>query len=66
VEDPVGVQFPIKAPSNAQIAARVAADSARAATSSEVTSARTLGIVGIVVGVLGLVVASIALVRKRA
>ena len=66
VEDPAAAQFPVKAPSNAQIAARVAAESARSATSSEVSSARTLGIVGIVVGVLGLVVASIALVRKRA
>ena len=34
VEDPSAVQFPVKAPSNAQLAARVSADSARAATSS--------------------------------
>jgi hypothetical protein len=66
VEDPSAAQFPVKAPTNAQIAARVAADSARSATASEVTSARTLGIVGIVVGVIGIVVASVALVRKRA
>ena len=66
VEDPVSVQFPLKAPSNAQIAARVAADSARTATQSQVSSARTLGIVGVVVGVTGLVVACVALVRKRA
>ena len=66
VEDPSAVQFPVKAPSNAQLAARVSADSARAATSSQVSSARTMGIIGIVVGVLGLVVASVALVRKRA
>ena len=66
VEDPSAVQFPVKAPSNAQLAARISADSARAATSSQVSSARTMGIIGIVVGVLGLVVASVALVRKRA
>jgi hypothetical protein len=66
VEDPAAAQFPVKAPTNAQIAARVAADSARSATSSEVTSARTMGIIGIVVGAVGLVVASVALVRKRA
>jgi hypothetical protein len=66
VEDPSAVQFPVKAPSNAQLAARMSADSARTATSSEVSSARTMGIIGIVVGVLGLVVASVALVRKRA
>jgi hypothetical protein len=66
VEDPSAVQFPLKAPSNAQLAARVAADSARTATQSQVSSARTMGIVGIVVGVVGLVVASVALVRKRA
>ncbi len=66
VEDPAAVQFPLKAPSNAQIAARVAADSARTATQSQVSSARTLGIVGVVVGVIGLAVACVALVRKRA
>jgi hypothetical protein len=66
VEDPAAVQFPVKAPSNAQLAARVSAQSARTATQSQVSSARTMGIVGIVVGVLGLVVASVALVRKRA
>ena len=66
VEDPVAAQFPMKAPSNAELAARVAADSARAATESQVTSARVLGVAGLVVGALGLVVASIALFRRRA
>ncbi len=66
VEDPAAVQFPMKAPSNAQLAARVTADSARTATTSQVTSARLLGIVGIVVGAIGIVVATVALVRKRA
>jgi opacity protein-like surface antigen len=66
VEDPAGVQFPMKAPSNAQLAARIGADSARTATQSQVSSARTLGLVGIVVGVIGIAVATVALVRKRA
>ena len=63
VVDPASVQFPVKAPSNAQIAARVAADSVRSATASQVSSARTIGIIGVVVGVVGLLV---ALVRRRA
>ena len=66
VVDPASVQFPVKAPSNAQIAARVAADSVRSATASQVSSARTIGIIGVVVGVVGLLVAGVALVRRRA
>jgi len=45
---------------------RVAAELPRLATDSDVSSARTFGIVGIVIGVLGLVVAAFALLRRRA
>jgi hypothetical protein len=66
VDDPASVQFPLQAPSNAELAARVAADSSRSATESQVTAARTLGIVGIIVGAIGLGLATFTLVRRRA
>lgn len=66
VEDPSAAQFPVKAPTNAQLSQRMDAELPRLATESQVSSARTMGIVGIVVGALGLVVAAFALVRKRA
>ena len=76
VEDPASAQFPVKVPSNAELAqrvdaemprlGRVAAELPRLATDSDVSSARTFGIVGIVIGVLGLVVAAVALLRRRA
>lgn len=66
VEDPTAAQFPVKAPTNAQLSQRMDAELPRLATESQVSSARTIGIVGIVVGALGLVVAAFALLRKRA
>jgi hypothetical protein len=76
VEDPASAQFPVKVPSNAELAQRVdaemprlervAAELPRLATDSDMSSARTFGIVGIVIGVLGLVVAAFALLRRRA
>ena len=66
VEDPSAAQFPVKAPTNAQLSQRIDAELPRLATESQVSSARTMGIVGIVVGALGLVVAAFALLRKRA
>jgi len=45
---------------------RVSAELPKLATDSEVSSARTLSIGGIVIGALGLVVAAFALLRKRA
>jgi len=65
-EDPTAAQFPVKAPTNAQLSQRMDAELPRLATESQVSSARTMGIVGIVVGALGLVVAAFALLRKRA
>jgi len=49
-----------------QLSQRMDAELSRLATESQVSSARTMGIVGIVVGALGLVVAAFALLRKRA
>jgi hypothetical protein len=66
VADPTAAQFPVKAPTNAQLSQRLDAELPRLATESQVSSARTMGIVGIVVGVIGIVLAGVALVRKRA
>jgi hypothetical protein len=69
VEDPMNVQFPAKAPSNAQISQRLDTVLPRltgAASASSGSGGRTLGIVGIIVGTLGLIVGGIALVRARA
>ena len=66
VEEPSAAQFPVKAPTNVQLSQRMDAELSRLATESQVSSARTMGIVGIVVGALGLVVAAFALLRKRA
>ena len=66
VEDPTTAQFPVKTPTNAQLAQRLDAELGRVATDSQVSSARTMGIIGIVVGVIGVVVAVVALTRKRA
>ena len=66
MKDPTDAQFPVKAPTNAQLSQRVDAELPRLGTESQVSSARTMGIVGIVVGAVGIVVAAIALTRKRA
>ena len=63
IEDPAQVQYPVKQPTGAQLATRADRDTARidAALAAErdqarddASSARTLAIVGLIVGVLGL------------
>jgi hypothetical protein len=66
VEDPAAIEFPQKAPSNVELAQRIDAESARTATENQVSSAKTLGYVGIAVGAVGIVLAAIALFRRRA
>ena len=75
VEDAQAAQFPVKVPSTDQVAQRLDKELARTSTmedagttaSSEVSSARTLGYVGIAVGAVGVVLAAVALmVRRRA
>ena len=66
VEDPVNAQFPVKTPTNAQLAQRLEAQSGRVATSSDVSGAKTVGYIGIAVGAVGVVLAAFALLRKRA
>ncbi len=70
--DPAAIQFPQQAPSNLQLAQRLDAESARLsaeiaavdAKADPASEARTLGIIGIVVGALGLGVAAVALGRS--
>jgi hypothetical protein len=50
VEDPITAQFPVKVPTTAQLAQRLAAT-----TPAPSSGGRTLGIIGIVMGALGLV-----------
>ena len=74
VEDPAAVQYPVKQPTGVQLAARADRETARvdAALTDErdqakddAASARTLAIIGLVVGALGLVVGVVALARGR-
>ncbi len=70
VEDASAAQFPVKVPGTEQVAQRLDAGLARVATtgdvSSEVSSAKTIGYVGIAVGAVGVVLAAVALLRRRA
>jgi hypothetical protein len=74
IEDPAQVQYPVKQPTGGQLATRADRETARvdAALTEErnqakddAASARTLAIVGLVVGALGLVVGVVALARGR-
>jgi hypothetical protein len=70
VEDASAAQFPVKVPGTDQVAQRLDKELARVATaddvSSQVSSAKTLGYVGIAVGAVGVVLAAVALLRRRA
>ncbi len=70
VEEASAAQFPVKVPGTEQVAARLDAELARVATtddvSAEVSSAKTVGYVGIAVGAAGVVLAVVALLRRRA
>jgi hypothetical protein len=73
--DPSSVQFPVKAPSNVELATRLeqegkrtteAIDAAQASADSAASSAKTVAWVGVIVGTLGLITAIVAVTRKRA
>jgi hypothetical protein len=73
VLDPATAQFPVKTPDLTQMAKRLQSEASRYATTtavaqaqSAVSTARTFGIVGIVIGALGLAAGGFALARKRA
>jgi hypothetical protein len=74
INDPAEVQYPVKQPTGGQLATRADRDTARinAALAEErdqarddAASARTLAIIGLIVGALGLLVGGVALVRGR-
>jgi hypothetical protein len=74
IEDPAQVQYPVQQPTGGQLATRADREAARvnAALTAErdqamddAASARTLAIIGLVVGILGLVAGGVALARGR-
>jgi hypothetical protein len=74
INDPAEVQYPVKQPTGGQLATRADRETARinAALTEErnqakddAASARTLAIIGLIVGVLGLLVGGVALARGR-
>jgi hypothetical protein len=74
MEDPAQVQYPVQQPTGGQLATRADRETARinAALTQErdqakddAASARTLAIVGLIVGALGLLIGTIALMRGR-
>jgi hypothetical protein len=69
VEDASAAQFPVKVPGTDQMAERLDNELPRLATadnvSSEVSSAKTIGYVGIAVGAVGVALAAVALLRRR-
>jgi hypothetical protein len=67
VEDPAGIEFPLQAPTNAELAQRLLSSqqTGSVATTSQVSSAQTLGVIGIIVGAGGLAAAGAALLLRR-
>jgi len=74
IEDPAQVQYPVKQPTGGQLATRADRETARINAAladerdqakSDAASARTLAILGLVVGALGLVAGGVALARGR-
>ena len=74
IEDPAQVQYPVKQPTGGQLATRADRETARVDAAltaerdqakSDAASARTLAVIGLVVGALGLLVGIAALVLRR-
>jgi hypothetical protein len=74
IDDPAQVQYPVKQPTGGQLATRADRETTRinAALTEErdqakddAASARTLAIIGLIVGALGLIAAIVALARSR-
>jgi hypothetical protein len=74
VEAAQAAQFPVKVPGSDEVAQRLDKEVARLTlankagtdVSSQVSSARTVGYVGIAVGAVGIALAAVALLRRRA
>ena len=65
VQDPQGIEFPLQAPTNTELAQRLASQQSGMAVSAQDSTARLLGIVGIIVGAAGLLVAGAVLILRR-
>jgi hypothetical protein len=77
VQNPQSVEFPVQQPSTGELAERIDRVEPRLAsaisdvqadvqtTSDDVSSAKTIGLIGLVVGAIGLIVAIVALVASR-
>jgi hypothetical protein len=58
-------EFPVRAPSAAELSQRLDAQLPRLAGASAASRATLFGIIGMTIGALGLIVAVVALVRGR-
>ncbi len=70
IKSPDAVQFPAKDPTTGALAERLDRETTRLVAQAETakddaSSARTIGVIGIVAGVLGLIVGGVGLARKR-
>lgn len=73
IQDPASTAFPAADPNNAELSERIQTESDRVAalktqTEEDVSSARTFGLIGLIVGVVGLVAAitvGVLAIRKR-
>ena len=65
VQDPMSAEFPVRAPSLAELSARLDTQLPRLAAASAASRAQLFGIIGLAVGALGLAVAIAALLRVR-
>jgi hypothetical protein len=65
VQDPMTAEFPVRAPTPAELSQRLDAQLPRLASAGAASRARLFGIIGMAVGALGLVVAVVALLRVR-
>ena len=70
VEDTSTASFPVQDPSTGELAAKAERDNTRltaevATAQDDASSARTVGMIGIVVGAVGLVLAGVALATRR-
>jgi hypothetical protein len=73
-KDPAEIQYPVKQPTGGQLATRADRETARVdaaltaerdQANSDAASARTLAVIGLIVGALGLIAAIVALARVR-
>ena len=65
VQEPMTAEFPVRAPSPAELSQRLDAQLPRLASAGAASRAQLFGIIGMAVGALGLVVAVVALLRVR-